>query len=138
MQTAQMAATYALCFPGSRAWTVAEFQQFQNDPKAISLGEDKAFIILNNVLDEAEIITLAVHPDQRRKGMAMTLLADAERALRAKGITRLFLEVAEDNQAALALYQKTQFQTIGRRKGYYVRSAGHKVDAILLEKRFKI
>ncbi|MGV6839513.1 MAG: GNAT family N-acetyltransferase [Planktomarina sp.] len=129
-----MAATYALCFPESRAWSAQEMQKLLDDPQTLCFGDNAAFLIVSYVLDEAEILTLAVHPNQRRKGKALDLLHICEATLLDVNVTRLFLEVAEDNDAAHALYKKGGFKTIGRRKGYYKRSSKPSVDALILEK----
>ena len=69
--------------------------------------------------DEAEILTLAVLPDQRRQGLARILLEEAARQCEAVGAGTLFLEVATRNEAARALYGAQGFEEIGRRRGYY-------------------
>ena len=54
-----------------------------------------------------------------------------------RGCESLFLEVAADNDAAIALYKKQGFETVGRRAGYYARSDHPAVDAIVLRKRLR-
>jgi [ribosomal protein S18]-alanine N-acetyltransferase len=49
-----------------------------------------------------------------------------------RGAARLFLEVAEDNTAARALYAQTGFVEAGRRVGYYARTDGSTADALVL------
>ncbi len=72
------------------------------------------------VLDEMEIMNLAVAPQMRRRGVGRQLLASAVRHARAAGAAAIFLEVRVSNQAAIALYQAMGFQTIAIRHGYYV------------------
>jgi len=67
----------------------------------------------------ARIYSLAVSPEARRRGLAQRLLACAEAESRRRGLTGIVLEVREDNEAALALYQSAGFQRIGRRLNYY-------------------
>lgn len=77
------------------------------------------FAISRVVLDEAELLTVALDPEVRGRGLAAPLLKrHAERARRA-GATALFLEVAADNAPALALYRSLGMAEIGRRRGYY-------------------
>lgn len=92
------------------------------------------FILLRAVLDQAEVLTLAVHPAARKTGIARALLSRAEHHLDQSGVTSLFLEVAEDNAAALALYKSMGYDPIGRRPNYY-RRAGGRVAALNLAKR---
>lgn len=91
-----------------------------------------AFIILRLALDEAEILTLAVANQNRRKGLARMLLDEAHRQLYTKGIRHIFLEVAEDNSAAVNLYRKCEFRTVSRREGYYKRSNGQHAAAYVM------
>ena len=77
------------------------------------------YILGRWVLDEMEIINLAVHPGQRRKGIASKLLTEFIRMFEAKGTRRIFLEVRERNVAAIMLYKKFGFVQAGTRKGYY-------------------
>jgi len=80
--------------------------------------------------DEAEILTLAVEPAARRKGMASALLAEAARRAREQGAAAMFLEVSTANRAARALYERLGFTTVGRRKSYY----GGERDALILKR----
>ena len=85
------------------------------------------------ILDEAEILTLAVSPDRRGCGIGRRLVEAGAVNLTRLGVVSLSLEVACDNVAALALYQKTGFQPAGRRKAYY-RRAGGAVDAVVMQR----
>ncbi|MBE7620561.1 ribosomal-protein-alanine N-acetyltransferase [Komagataeibacter sp. FXV2] len=77
------------------------------------------FIMVRTVLDEAEILTLAVDPAFRRRGLARALLSWMVDMAAGQGAARLFLEVGVDNTAALALYRDAGFGGVGRRRGYY-------------------
>ena len=68
---------------------------------------------------EAEILTLAVAPAARGKGLGHELLQAAIGKARALGADTMFLEVGADNPAALALYARSGFVKVGGRKGYY-------------------
>ena len=54
----------------------------------------------------------------------------------ALGAERMFLEVAEGNAAARALYARTGFAGAGRRRGYYARADGSREDALILALNF--
>lgn len=126
------------------AWGEAAFASLLALPGRIALvaaqsaGADPAgpvgFVLLGLAADEAEVITLAVLPPARRRGIGRTLVAAAASRAAAAGAGRLLLEVAEDNAAALALYHGAGFTAVGRRRGYYAR-AGGAVDARVLALR---
>ena len=90
------------------------------------------FILVRTVADEAEILTLAVRPADRRRGIATDLVARGASVAAAQGATRLFLEVAEDNHAARGLYGRAGFVEAGRRPRYYARADGSRADALTL------
>jgi [ribosomal protein S18]-alanine N-acetyltransferase len=91
------------------------------------------FILCRMAGDEAEILTLAVRPGQRRRGVGAALLRAVIEAVSARGAGGLFLEVAADNLAARALYGKAGFVAVGGRSGYYRRGWGA-IDAIVLRR----
>jgi len=92
------------------------------------------FVLVQAVLDEAEINTITVAPDARRMGVGRALLKAVEERLQQADVNRILLEVAVDNDAAIALYQQHGFAEVGRRKGYYARQGGDKIDALVLER----
>ena len=86
---------------------------------------------------EAEILTLGVAPAARRQGVATALLCGVVDAVVAAGAARLVLEVAVDNMPALALYQRYGFAQLGRRRAYYRRTSGGRVDAVAMAKQLE-
>lgn len=82
-------------------------------------GEVVGFLIARQVKEEAEVLNLAVAPENRRKGGGRALLTTAVVELRKRGVTRVFLEVRESNATGIAFYQKLSFSQAGRREGYY-------------------
>ncbi|MSO75459.1 MAG: GNAT family N-acetyltransferase [Alphaproteobacteria bacterium] len=90
------------------------------------------FILARVVADEAEIFYLAVRPEARRNGIGRRLFAAALGEAGRRGCRRLYLEVAEDNLPAHALYSGAGLAAVGRRAGYYRRSAGPAVDALVM------
>ncbi len=94
----------------------------------------QGFIIISAAVDQAEILTIATDPTERRRGIARSLLEIAETELVDNGVDTLFLEVAEDNKAAISFYQGVAFEPIGRRPAYYKREIG-RVAAITYCKR---
>ena len=84
--------------------------------------------------DEAEILTLGVAEGWRRKGVGMKLVEGLKRAAQKAGARTLFLEVADSNAGARALYQRCGFAEAAIRKGYYAREKGLPAeDAVVLE-----
>lgn len=71
------------------------------------------------ILEEAHITNIAVHPDYRRQGMASFLMLDLINECYAKMIKYITLEVRESNIPAISLYDKFGFSAIGTRKKYY-------------------
>ena len=129
-----LAALHARCFP-DRPWRAQEFSDLINARGVIwitAAGED-AFVFARYVPPEAEILTIAVAPEARRQGKAQSLLTSLMDALPSVGVTELFLEVAADNMAALALYRGSGFDEVGRRRGYYRRTDAPSVDALTLQ-----
>jgi ribosomal-protein-alanine N-acetyltransferase len=80
---------------------------------------------------EAEILTLGVVAEERRQGIGRALLAAVVNAARECSVAEVFLEVAENNFAAIALYSRGGFDAVGRRKDYYATPEGA-ADALVL------
>lgn len=134
MTARNLAATHALAFAEDRAWSAAEFDGFLTDPACLLTGDANCFVLGRITLDEAEILTLATHPAHRRNGLARQALATFERSATNRGAEKSFLEVAEDNIGAVNLYANAGYSEVGRRKGYYLRTDGSRVAALVLAK----
>ena len=129
----RLAALHGECF--DRPWSAADLAALLAQRGALGLAGPDGFILVQRVLDEAEVLTLAVRPAAQRRGAGRALLAAAAQALAALGVAELRLEVAEDNAAAAALYAGEGFAVVGRRRGYYARPSGRAVDAVLMRRR---
>ncbi|QLP98641.1 MAG: GNAT family N-acetyltransferase [Rhodoblastus sp.] len=123
------------------AWSEAEFESLLASSACLCEGAFEGdrgpltgFLLSRRAGDEAEILTIAVAPRQRRRGVGRELLTRQTRQLAELGVARLFLEVAEDNGPALALYRRFGFREEGRRKGYYRRADGPAANALVLAK----
>ena len=92
------------------------------------------FLLARAIGGEAEILTLAVAPWARRQGVGAALVAAAAEAAQAREAEALFLEVAADNAAALALYEQLGFERAGLRKAYYGRGDRPAEDALILRR----
>ena len=92
-------------------------------------GELLGFAIVRIVAAEAELETIAIAPEQQRKGFGRRLLAGLLERLRAAQVTEVTLEVRCSNASAIALYKNAGFIQSGKRKSYY---ADPVEDALLM------
>lgn len=134
MTPADLARLHALCFTSPPPWRAASFASLLLSPHVFLLCAPaaNAFALGRVIGPEAELLTLATDPAARRQGLARALMAEFERSAHGRGAETLFLDVAEDNAAALALYARCGFVPQGRRPGYYRRDDGPPVAALLL------
>lgn len=117
-------------------WSAKAFAELMTLPASfgfLALKDDQpvGFILCQGDAVEAEIITIATQPAARRTGIAGQLVTNI-----GSKTQRLFLEVAEDNPAALAFYTQFGFTQVGRRKNYYKHHNRDDVDALVMEKSF--
>ena len=126
-----LAALHAAAFPPAERWDAAAIRVLLELPGGFGLLQPGAgFVLARVAADEAEILTLAVAPAARRLGHGGALLAGAMAAAVARGAVAMFLEVAEPNAAARALYAAAGFAEAGRRRRYYPDGA----DALVLRR----
>ena len=119
----------------SRPWTRGHFLDEMASPfgsptlAELPDGTVAGYLCLRQILDEAEILDVAVRATLRGRGIGRLLVQEALAAVREKGGTVVSLEVRVGNHDAVALYRRLGFREIGRRKGYYDNGE----DAILME-----
>lgn len=87
------------------------------------------FVLSRHVLDEEELLLIAVIPGARRRGVGAALIEHLFAAAHRRGITRIFLEMRRGNPA-IQLYRKFGFEPIGERRNYYRMANGERIDAI--------
>jgi ribosomal-protein-alanine N-acetyltransferase len=123
---ARLAAIHATGF--ERGWDQTELEQLLSGRGVVvhvarpgGRGAPTGFVLSRLMFDEAEILTVAVLPRARGSGVGKALLRVHLGRLAALGARAVFLEVAEDNAAALNLYRGFGFVEIGRRASYYAR-----------------
>lgn len=126
-----MASLHAMSFETS--WTEEAFRAFLDLPTTVGFINEAGFILCTVVSDEAEILTLCVHPDCRRQGIATALLQKMETYLKEKHIRHFFLDVRASNLPACHLYARNGFEEMNRRRGYYETKNGRE-DALVLKK----
>ena len=119
-------------------WSAADIAELLAAPGAFGLAIAEtdapvAFVLVRAIAGEAEILTLAVDPAMRRRGLAQALVEAAFLAAQTAGAEAMFLEVAADNAGAIALYAGAGFIRVGARPGYYPRETGA-IDAIVMRR----
>jgi [ribosomal protein S18]-alanine N-acetyltransferase len=77
------------------------------------------FIMSRLAADEAEILSVAIAPGRRGRGLSRPLLDFHLRSLAGRGVRAVLLEVDEQNEPARRLYGRAGFREVGRRQGYY-------------------
>jgi [ribosomal protein S18]-alanine N-acetyltransferase len=122
---------------GERAWTRQDLAGLLASPGVTGLllqaeGRDAGIALCRVAADEAELLTIAVRPTERRRGAGRRLLTAVIDHAREAGAGALFLEVGADNPPARALYEAMGFRAIGTRTSYYRRGDGPLVDALVM------
>jgi ribosomal-protein-alanine N-acetyltransferase len=104
------------------------FMAFVNE----TAGRISGFVAGRQVVDEGEILNLAVRRENRRRGEGHALLSAILEQLHRRGVNKVFLEVRESNEAGIAFYEKMGFAKTGRRPAYYREP---EEAAVLMEKK---
>ncbi|WP_348540032.1 ribosomal protein S18-alanine N-acetyltransferase [Shimia sp. R11_0] len=129
-----MARIYAAAFPDSRAWNADEIGDLLSSNLVFATHNSVGFALGRVVAGEAELLTIAVQPDQQGLGNGQKLLTAFETEARRRAADCCFLEVAEDNTIAQRLYLRAGYEVCGTRPGYYTRADGQQIAASLLRK----
>lgn len=135
---AQVAALEKLCFPDP--WSERSVASELDNPLSLWLVATEGERVLGyvgsqSVLDEADMMNVAVHPDARRHGLARSLVEALIEQLKDREVRMLTLEVRASNEAAKALYETMGFTQVGRRKNYYL---APREDALILRKEWPL
>lgn len=133
---AQVAALEKICF--SDPWSENSVASELKNPLSFWLvaeedGKVAGYVGSQTVMDESDMMNVAVHPDYRRKGIAEKLVTELVEALKKRDSRCLTLEVRASNEPARALYGKLGFVQVGLRKNYY---RNPREDALILRKEF--
>ena len=126
----RLAALHAASF--AEAWDARAIRDLRAMPGAYAFADENGFILARAAGGEAEILTLAVAPAARRRGLATALVLAAASHAQLLAAQTLFLEVAAGNGAARALYERLGFAAAGLRKGYYTAPGATPQDALVL------
>ncbi|PWC32292.1 N-acetyltransferase [Azospirillum sp. TSO35-2] len=140
LEAGVVAALQQACFPDD-PWDEASVATLTGPPGGFAVlalggepdGAPVGFVMARVAGEDAEILAIGVLPAARRTGVGRRLVEAAAAGSHDLGATALFLEVAEDNQAAWTLYKACGFFSVGRRPGYYKRPDG-RVAALVLRR----
>lgn len=126
---ADLAVLHAAAF--ARPWDEAAFKDLLAGSGVFAFIAPSGFVLVRAAANEAEILTLAVNPSARGRGLGRALMQAAAARAAKLGAENLFLEVGTDNLVALALYNGLGFTRVGARRGYY--ESGSQGDALVLK-----
>jgi len=118
----------ALGLPSTHALVVDAAGELIPDGPATSAAP-AGFVLTRHVLDEEELLLIAVAPGARRRGVGAALIDHLFQIARTRGTARIFLEMRRGNPA-IHLYRKFGFEPIGERRNYYRMANGERIDAI--------
>lgn len=119
-------------------WSLKSFKkELSNKASILKVAEINnevvGYVIFRVVLNEAELLSVAVKPEFRRKGIAKSLITEGLKEIE-KSAEACFLEVRVSNKEAISLYEKLGFKRVGIRKNYYIYP---EEDAIIMKKDLK-
>ena len=134
----QIAELEKLCF--SDPWSEKSIaSELENELSywlvALEDGRVTGYVGSQTVMDETDMMNVAVHPDFRRCGIAEKLVNTLVLKLKERGSHSLTLEVRASNDGAQKLYEKLGFSLIGKRPKYY---RNPKEDALILRKEWSV
>ncbi|MEQ3707986.1 MAG: GNAT family N-acetyltransferase [Tateyamaria sp.] len=125
-----LAKLHDAAFSKDRAWSADEFRALLDSPYCHLSTAQNGFALWRAIAGEAELLTIATHPDHQRQGIGTELMQQWMRTAQDSAGTA-FLEVAADNAPATRLYAQFGFEVVSRRAGYYKRD-DHKVEALIM------
>jgi len=117
-------------------WTFKQFEESLQSYQCTVIEQDQrivGFCILQPVLDEANLLLMAIDPKFQGQGLGYQLLDASIEQLNNQPV-QIFLEVRESNHAAIGLYEKAGFHQIDLRKNYYPNPDGSREHAIIMVK----
>lgn len=129
----ELHAIHAAAMTLPRPWSATDIGVMRRAAGIVEVANADGFLLARITLDEAELLTLAVHPGSQRRGIGRVLLDEYHRIARSRGAHRSCLDVAETNRPARALYVAAGYAVVGRRAGYYT-EARPPADAILMSR----
>jgi ribosomal-protein-alanine N-acetyltransferase len=130
-----------------RGWSGAEFEALLVQPGVHALlahyknsfgsRRPAGFCLYRLIRDEAEILSIAVLHEFRRRGVARMLLEEALRHVYREGARTIHLEVEDANEAAINLYRRMEFFESGQRPGYYAQGRERPGGALVMRRQLR-
>lgn len=118
----------------SHPWSGAVMARYLKHPRAVwiaeAAGKAVGFAVVTQIVGEAELLDIAIHPESQGRGYGEQLLTFLLDLVQTGGCERMFLEVRRSNDGAIYLYEKLGFCQVGVRKDYYPSRKGRE-DALL-------
>jgi [ribosomal protein S18]-alanine N-acetyltransferase len=109
--------------PEVAQWSAADYESVARGEMAGWIADERSntagFLVARHLLQEMEILNLAVRPDRRRRGVATRLIREMLSSREAARAEQVTLEVRASNRVALAFYERHKFRLAGRRPAYY-------------------
>ncbi len=133
MNAKRLAKIYAKCFPDdAHVWSAEAIEQFAQGAGCRVFEARHGGLFWRNTALEGEIISVFVEPMMREQGIATGLIERVFSFAREQGVATVFLEVSVEKKHAQNLYEKFGFRSVGKRKGYYLKRDGRRVDALTM------
>jgi [ribosomal protein S18]-alanine N-acetyltransferase len=122
-----------------RGWGEGEFEEMLSQRNTLVhrlrlRSKFIGFAVSRMAADEAEILSIAIAPGQRGRGLSRQLLLTHLGHLAGRGVRTVFLEVEENNQPARRLYERAGFIVAGRRERYYREAGGEQLNALVMRR----
>jgi ribosomal-protein-alanine N-acetyltransferase len=122
-----------------RGWGEGEFEEMLSQRNTLVhrlrlRSKFIGFAVSRMAADEAEILSIAIAPGQRGRGLSRQLLLTHLGHLAGHGVRTVFLEVEENNQPARRLYDRAGFAIAGRRERYYREAGGEQLNALVMRR----
>lgn len=127
-----------VCF--SDPWSIHSIRYELTNPLSYWLvaesdGQVVGYVGSQSVIDEADMMNIAVSPDFRRMGIAREMVCRLIDVLKLRQVHSLTLEVRMSNESAIALYEQMGFEVVGVRPNYY---HNPKEDAKIMRKEWHL
>ena len=133
MHPEDLAKLHAFCFTTPRPWRADEFADLLKSRGTFLISHTNGFALGRIAGPEAELLTIAVHPEAQNAGHGARLVDDFLCNATTLGAKDIFLEVAENNPSAIALYLKLGFKQVAKRKEYFKQINGPALTALIFK-----
>lgn len=129
-----LAVTHARAMTETKAWGAQDFADLLVQTGVFVVGDAGSYALGRVIFDEVELLTIVTDPAMQKQGLGRNTLAQFHATAHEMGAATAFLEVSAENDAAIALYLKTGWQEVGKRKAYYHLQDGRVVDALVMSR----